>query len=216
MFSIIAALDKNGGIGNMGDLPWPKLKGDMKFYRELTSCPDSLTVENRYALRDRRIRKSFSSFKGFINFLKNQNDLPSPQEGKRNAVVMGRRTWDSLPVRFKPLPNRLNVVLSKRKQEMVGKDVVMVQSLEQALERLSSNSTSKIFVIGGGSVYEESIQHPECAALYLTQIEDIFHCDTYFPKFQSTFILRATGHSVQESGISYKFTVFDRSFSSSE
>jgi dihydrofolate reductase len=183
----------------------------MKFYRELTICSDTIAVENRYALREQIRQKSFSSFNEFLNHCKDQTDLPPLHLDKPNAVVMGRKTWDSLPDRFRPLPNRLNVVLSKKKHDEGGKEIVLARSLEKALDHLSSKSIANIFVIGGGRVYEESIRHPQCQALYLTQIDNAFDCDTIFPDFTSNFALRATGHSVLESDIPYQFTAFERS-----
>ena len=50
MFHIVVGIDQNRGIGKSGVLPWPKLKGDMKFYRELTTCPITDRIDERYKL----------------------------------------------------------------------------------------------------------------------------------------------------------------------
>ena len=65
-----------------------------------------------------------------------------------NTIIMGRKTWDSLPI--KPLPNRRNIVLSKQKQE----NVETYNSFNDCLETLTNNNLDKIFIIGGRSIYE--------------------------------------------------------------
>lgn len=98
-----------------------------------------------------------------------------------NAIIMGRKTWDSLPPKYKPLKNRINIVLTKNK----NKDVLTASSLKEALDICYRNSSiNDIFVIGGQNVYEEAIKHPECKNIYLTKIiqPSLVDCDTFFPE----------------------------------
>ena len=89
-------------------------------------------------------------------------------------VVMGRKTWESLP--FKPLPGRRNIVLSSR----TIKDVEVYNSIEKCCEKLMQDSIKKIFVIGGQSIYESF--YSKASALHLTIInEDVEGIDTFFP-----------------------------------
>jgi dihydrofolate reductase len=73
---------------------------------------------------------------------------------------MGRKTWDSLPAKYRPLPNRLNVILTRGTAAAINANdengmVEVCSDLEQALLSLSSNSrVNEIYVIGGGTVYE--------------------------------------------------------------
>lgn len=96
----------------------------------------------------------------------------APPEGKINAVIMGRRTFDSLPARVRPLPGRLNVVLSRqRSQADFPENVLCFRSLEDALLNLSArDDVNDIFVAGGESVYVDALAHPKCAALYITYV----------------------------------------------
>lgn len=88
----------------------------------------------------------------------------------QNAVIMGRKTWDSLPKRCRPLPNRRNIVLTgKMTLNRVLKDLVGDTSIE------------RIFVIGGGQVYEQAFEHPQCTAIHMTRIHDDYTCDTFIP-----------------------------------
>jgi dihydrofolate reductase/thymidylate synthase len=127
-----------------------------------------------------------------------------------NMVVMGRKTWESLPEKFKPLPGRLNVILTSKSPneiEHYNHEFVRViskfnqiyecvnylerqrEDSEEEVERDEQESNKKvrkindIFIIGGQSLYEIAIKSPYCREIYLTEIYQNFNCDTYFPKF---------------------------------
>ncbi|KAI9189573.1 dihydrofolate reductase [Blastocladiella emersonii ATCC 22665] len=75
---------------------------------------------------------------------------------------MGRKTWDSIPTKFRPLPGRINVILSR------------------------SIDVAHVFIIGGGQVYRESLAHPQCANVFLTRVHrDDLACDTHFPDLEA-------------------------------
>ena len=89
-------------------------------------------------------------------------------------IIMGRKTWESLP--FKPLPGRRNIVMSS---QMI-KAVEVYNSIEKCCEKLTQDSIKKIFVIGGQSIYESF--YSKASALHLTIInEDVEGIDTFFP-----------------------------------
>lgn len=122
---------------------------------------------------------------------------------RQNAVIMGRKTWESIPSKFRPLPGRINVVLSRsathteNNSDVVNardvgpgtKGVYTVDSLESALALCSSpelaDKVENVFVIGGGQVYQEAIASPNCSAIHLTRIEEDYECDTFFPDIDS-------------------------------
>jgi len=121
---------------------------------------------------------------------------PSPETPKSiNAVVMGRKTWDSIPPKFRPLKGRLNVVISRsmRKEDSpAGPDgPLIVSGIEEALKILdkrdektsdSEQSIGDIFVIGGSSVYDSAFSLPQTNRVLLTKIKQPdFTCDTFFP-----------------------------------
>ncbi len=101
----------------------------------------------------------------------------------KNIVVMGRKTWDSLPQRFKPLPNRLNVVLTRNQDLNLPQGVLCAHSLDALLNetRKITHKLERLFVIGGGEIFRQTISHPNCRRIYLTKIFRDFHCDTFFP-----------------------------------
>lgn len=106
-----------------------------------------------------------------------------------NAVIMGRKTWESLPSKFRPLPGRKNVVLSKdpniRESLSIPASVMTAVSLHHAMQTLSSNEhekIDKIFVIGGECLYKEAIQSKYCSNIYITEVTgNVDGFDTFFP-----------------------------------
>lgn len=102
----------------------------------------------------------------------------------KNTVIMGRRTWDSLPVPNRPLKNRKNIVIS-RDPLLTFPGAHHALSLTHALAMASENAQGEIFVIGGGSVYAEAIQHPQCVKIHRSLLEPLagqeWKCDTFFP-----------------------------------
>jgi len=106
-----------------------------------------------------------------------------------NAVVMGRKTWEALPDKFRPLKNRINIVISHNKNLPVPKGVFLSDSLDQALglAEKKCNTQGAIFVIGGAQIFKQAIQHPACEKIYMTHVLGDYHCDTFFPDNFSAF-----------------------------
>ena len=186
-FQLLVAATKQLGIGKDGSLPW-KLPGDMAYFKELTTK----TTDSR----------------------------------KRNAVIMGRNTWQSIPAKFRPLKDRINVVLSRQHQDennssiansmqagSAVKDVLTCSSLQSAMSLLTGpelgDSVEHIFVIGGGQVYKEAIQVPECAIIHFTLVESDFDCDTYFPTIDpKRFSLWSAAAPQSDQGTRYQFLCY--------
>ena len=102
-----------------------------------------------------------------------------------SPIVMGRKTWESLP--FKPLPNRRNIVLSSK----LIKEIDTYHSIESCIQILEKELVEKIFVIGGRTIYESF--YYKATTLHLTVInEDVDNIDTFFPiplnKIKENFI----------------------------
>uniref|UniRef100_A0A1B6CLE9 dihydrofolate reductase n=1 Tax=Clastoptera arizonana TaxID=38151 RepID=A0A1B6CLE9_9HEMI len=109
---------------------------------------------------------------------------------KQNAVIMGRKTWESIPDKFRPLKSRTNIVLSST-MKSVENTVVVCSSFNKALDLINKppllDSIENIWVIGGASVYEEAMKHADCNRLYITWIKKTFNCDTFLPKIPLGF-----------------------------
>ncbi|XP_049954411.1 dihydrofolate reductase isoform X2 [Schistocerca serialis cubense] len=107
---------------------------------------------------------------------------------KKNAVVMGRKTWESIPEKFRPLPGRLNVVLTRTNRSL-GEEVIVHTSLEDAIKDLHNRQdVETVWVIGGSSVYDEMMKSSYCHRLYITNILKDYNCDTFFPEIGSQYI----------------------------
>ena len=126
-----------------------------------------------------------------------------------NGVIMGRTTWLSLPEKFRPLPERVNVVLTEQDLNL-PQGVLRASSIGEAINQLETKSLSDIFVIGGGQVYAQGIVHPLCQKLYVTEIMQEFDCDTFFPEIPEHFIKVSESDLKTEGDISYHFAVYEK------
>jgi len=135
-------------------------------------------------------------------------------KNKMNAVIMGRKTWDSIPEKFRPLPDRMNVVISRNENLNLPKDVLLVDSLETALNMLSDSpraeEVEKVFIIGGQQIFEQAIVHKECQNIFATEIDGKFQCDKNFPDFKNGFILKSKSKLFQENSVSYRFVHYQK------
>ncbi|PPR89808.1 hypothetical protein GOBAR_AA30873 [Gossypium barbadense] len=113
--------------------------------------------------------------------------LTTSDSGKKNAVIMGRKTWESIPLKNRPLPGCLNVVLTRSGSFDIAtaENVVICGSMTSALELLAASpyclSIEKVFVIGGGQILRESLNAAGCDAIHITEIETNIECDTFMP-----------------------------------
>lgn len=122
-------------------------------------------------------------------------------------VIMGRRTWESLPPRFRPLPGRRNIVVS-RSSDWTADGAERAESLEAAL-RLSS--TDEVWVIGGGQLYAEAIAHAQ--ALEVTRLDLDVDGDTVAPGLSGWARIAADpedGWNISRTGIRYRFETYAR------
>ncbi len=134
------------------------------------------------------------------------------ESGKINAVIMGRKTWESLPTAHRPLPGRRNIVLTRDTGITLPEGVVRASSLDEALKLAQGlTEVESVVVIGGGTVYAEAINHPDCEKIYLTRIHATFDCDTFFPSIdRRKFPKTETSGLMQENGLSFEFILYQK------
>lgn len=134
------------------------------------------------------------------------------QPGARNAVIMGRKTWDSIPAKFRPLRNRLNIVLTRDTTYHCHEGVAQANSFESALQVAWNSDVERIFVIGGAAVFAEALSHPACDNVYFTDIKKTFPCDTFLPDFLPDYEHVAENDSAMQSenGTDYLFKLYRR------
>ncbi len=123
-----------------------------------------------------------------------------------HPVVMGRRTWESLPDEFRPLPGRGNVVVT-RNPDWTAQGADRAGSVEDALRLLES--APHVFVIGGGEIYAAAL--PLADDLVLTEIDAEIEGDTYFPKWdREQFEEVAREEHVSGDGTHFAFARYSR------
>ncbi len=128
---------------------------------------------------------------------------------KKNAVIMGRKTWESLPEKFRPLPERINVVLTRDKELELPEAVFKGNHFKAIFQRLE-NQSGEIFVIGGGQILNQAIQYPECQRIYATHVRKNFDCDTFFPNFKKDFKESSRSPILKENSLEFFFAEYVR------
>ena len=138
---------------------------------------------------------------------------------KQNAVLMGRKTWQSIPARVRPLRNRLNIVLTSQPKSEISDspDVLVCKSFPEALQLVDSLSDKleSCWVIGGSSVYEEAMRNIRLEKLYVTRILKDFDCDTFLPeintdKWKITEDKDVPTEIQEEAGVQFKYEIYQR------
>ncbi|OGG39877.1 hypothetical protein A2118_00090 [Candidatus Kaiserbacteria bacterium GWA2_50_9] len=120
-----------------------------------------------------------------------------------HPVIMGRKTWESLPERFRPLPERTNIVVTRQTgYEAMGATVA--DSFEDARTAAArAAGADEIFVIGGGELYREAL--PFANRLYLTLVDADADADTFFPPYEDIFTKVISDESREWNGLTYRW-----------
>ncbi|KAK1756170.1 dihydrofolate reductase-like domain-containing protein, partial [Echria macrotheca] len=171
--TLIVAATRDMGIGLNGTLPWTGLRREMAYFARVT--------------------------KRVVGPTQATTTTTPPT---KNAVIMGRKTWDSIPPRFRPLKGRINVVISRSFPPSLSSSItntlkdednkeeegpIMASSLESALSMLDMRESEggfrgRVFVIGGAQIYKAALGMACARRVLLTRIlNGGFGCDTFFP-----------------------------------
>jgi dihydrofolate reductase/thymidylate synthase len=142
--------------------------------------------------------------------MKHFRDLTSAGS-QRNAVIMGRKTWDSLPAKVRPLPNRDNYVLTRNREFPCPSGVRVFSNFDEAIADASATH-DRVFVIGGAQIYNLAMDHPGLRYIYMTRVLQNFKADAYFPPLDSRcFGLVQQGDVIRGSSVPYRFQTYQRS-----
>lgn len=129
----------------------------------------------------------------------------------RNAVIMGRTTWESIPENRRPLAERLNIVLTHQNNYPLPPEALRAASIQEALQKAEGKNVEEIYVIGGAKVFAEAICHPNCTTVFLTEVSGDFHCDAFFPNIDlKTFKKISESPMREENGIKFRFVKYQR------
>lgn len=122
----------------------------------------------------------------------------------KKTVVMGRKTYESLPKR--PLPNRKNIVISRNlKQNQLDEDVLIYNSIDKFVEDFQNDDN--VFVIGGAEIYNQLM--PFCKFAYITHIYSDFSADTFINKLDEHWALNESSETFHHAEISFSYSLYE-------
>jgi len=108
------------------------------------------------------------------------------QSTKGQVVIMGRRNWDSIPLKYRPLSGRINAVVTRNK-DFSHPDCDTFNSIESAIDFYKANNPDlDIYIIGGGQIYDYSIKNNLVDEMLITFIDHSYEGDTWFPEFEES------------------------------
>jgi dihydrofolate reductase len=130
------------------------------------------------------------------NGIGKENDLPwhLPADMKffkettsGHIVLTGRKNYDSIPERFRPLPNRLNIILT-RDQLFQAPDCLVMHSIEEVIvwKNQQNEDNRTLFIIGGGEIFNQFISADLVDEMFITHIETTVQADVFFPSFDES------------------------------
>ncbi|MEV0173511.1 dihydrofolate reductase [Streptomyces sp. NPDC050803] len=129
-----------------------------------------------------------------------------------HPVVMGRRTWDSLPARFRPLAGRRNIVVTRNPRwaaEGAERAGSVTEALELAAEPPETAALGAVWVIGGGEIYRAAMEH--ATALSVTEVDTKVAGDTYAPVPDPSWqVTEDQGWQSSASGLRYRIRKYTR------
>ena len=137
-------------------------------------------------------------------------NLPSDMKYFRDTtvghcVIMGRKNYDSIPEKYRPLANRTNIIITRQKN-FVAPDCIVVGSIEEAIKKAREISDKEIFIIGGAQIYAQSIELAD--KIYLTRVHHSFDGDAFFPELDlKKYKIRSSLYVKADERNKYSFTI---------
>ena len=120
-------------------------------------------------------------------------------------VIMGRKTWDSLPAKFRPLPGRSNIVIT-RQSGWCEAGATAATSVEDALQHCVASE--QVWVIGGAQIYAQAEPYAHCIAV--TEIAQDFEGDAFAPVLGAHWVVTAREDQVSTNGLKFSFITYDK------
>ncbi len=141
--------------------------------------------------------------------------LKTKDKNKINAVLMWRKTWESIPSKFKPLIWRLNCILTKNKKlfsnTLKKNNTKWYSSISTCIKDLEKNNNiEKIFVIGWAFFYNEILKYNCLKKIYITKVFWDFNCDIFFNWIPNSFELKSKSDMKKENNIKFNFEIWKR------
>ena len=120
-------------------------------------------------------------------------------------VIMGRKTWDSLPVRFRPLPGRANVVIT-RQPGWLAPGAQTVSNISQAIALC--HASPEVWIIGGAQIY--ALAEPLAQRVEVTEIAQDFEGDAYAPTLGTQWVEASRERHTSSNGLNFSFISYNK------
>ena len=126
-------------------------------------------------------------------------------------VIMGRKNFESIPHKYRPLPNRTNVIIT-RQTPYEAEGCITVNSIQEALNKAKEAQDTEPFIIGGGEIYRLALENNLVDRIYLTRVHKKFDGDTFFPELNDDWkLISSEKHLADEKHIcNYSFEVYEK------
>lgn len=146
------------------------------------------------------------SLKKDMQFFKQETSTTTTQN-LQNAVIMGRKTWESIPDKFRPLPNRVNYVLSQQNLNIPN----LSNSLEESIQKAILNPiVERIYIIGGSQIYNYALQKQIPDKILLTQIHQNLNCDVFLNLLSDQYEQISQSEIYTENNVNFTFNTFQK------
>ena len=139
--------------------------------------------------------------------------IPNDQARFKNLtmghpVIMGRKTWESIPEKFRPLSGRTNFIIT-RDSSYSAPGATVTTSIENALASAQQAlGNEEIFVVGGGEIYKAAL--PFTDRLYITMVDKEVEGDVFFPEYSNKFTKKISEESGEFEGLKYSYLILER------
>ena len=141
--------------------------------------------------------------------------------GKKCCIIIGRKTFESIEEKYRPIPDRVNIIISRTMEIVNDEDYFIVRSLKEALQLAANDKynevISNVFIVGGESIFNDAMRNyiHLCKKIHVTHVDENFACDRYFTNdLSNDFIKRNESSWKQETDgglqIKYKFATYDK------
>lgn len=147
-------------------------------------------------------------FKKEIEYFKDTT-METMEFGKKNMVIMGRKTWESIDEKYRPLEGRENVIIS-RNRDYKAEGATVYYSLGEALKMADNmEEIENIFIIGGAQIFELAL--PIANGIYLTRIDKVYDCDSFLPEVPERYLKTPERLGEEtEKGVTYSFMFYPK------
>lgn len=125
-----------------------------------------------------------------------------------HPCIMGRKTWESIPEKFRPLSERTNIIVTRNQLYSV-QGAIVAKNMEEAIEKArGAGGGEEIFIIGGAKIYKEAL--PLADRLYITKVDVDTEGDVFFPEYSNVFTKKISEEFGESEGLKYSFAVLEK------